>query len=186
MRRMNVVYLLLMVAAAAFFVTGCAKKPAPTVAAPVEESSWTAPPVETETPRGVDEQAVSDEPSRDRLLPLADATSAGLQRIHFGFDQHTLSAEAREILGRNADFLKNNTGVRVRIEGHTDERGSDEYNLALGERRARAARDYLISLGINGNRLSIISYGEEMPLERGATEASWAKNRRAEFNRINP
>ncbi len=186
MKKMNV-YWILMVALAAMFVTGCAKKPAPTAEAPIaQERVVEAPSVEREVPRGVDEQAVSDEVARDRLLPMADATGEGLQRIHFGFDQHTLSAEAREILARNAEYLKENPRVRVRIEGHTDERGSDEYNLALGERRARAARDYLISLGINGNRLTIISYGEEMPLVRASSESAWAQNRRAEFNRISP
>ncbi len=186
MKRKSVVFWVMMVAVAALLASGCARKPAPTVAAPADEAPRIveAPPMET--PRGVDEQAVSEEVARDRLLPLADATGSGLQRIHFGFDQHTLTAEAREILSRNANYLRDNPRVRVRIEGHTDERGSDEYNLALGERRARAARDYLISLGINGNRLSIISYGEEMPLERGSNEGAWAKNRRAEFNKISP
>jgi peptidoglycan-associated lipoprotein len=107
--------------------------------------------------------------------------AAELQRVHFDFDQYTLSSEARQTLADNAAILKARPQVRVLIEGHCDERGSDEYNLALGERRARATRDYLVSLGIAPERLSTISYGEEQPLEKGSSEAAWAKNRRAEF-----
>jgi peptidoglycan-associated lipoprotein len=110
---------------------------------------------------------------------------AGLERINFDFDQFTLSADARRILGDNAKYLKANSGIQVVIEGHCDERGSDEYNLALGESRALAAKNYLVSLGISAKRLSVISYGEEKPLSKGASEAAWAQNRRAEFKAVN-
>jgi peptidoglycan-associated lipoprotein len=106
---------------------------------------------------------------------------AGLNRIHFDLDQYTLTSGARDTLAANAAFLKANPDLQVRIEGHCDERGSDEYNLALGERRALAAMNYLESLGVAKARLSTISYGEEMPLVPGHDEAAWAKNRRAEF-----
>ena len=110
---------------------------------------------------------------------------AGLERIHFDFDQFTLSAEARSVLTKNAKFLRANSGVQAVIEGHTDERGSDEYNLALGESRALAAKSYLVSLGISAKRLSVISYGEEKPLQKGAGEEAWAQNRRAELKAVN-
>ena len=116
-------------------------------------------------------------PSHDQM--------AGLERIHFDFDQFTLSAEARSILGENAKYLSANSGVKAVIEGHCDERGSDEYNLALGESRALAAKSYLISLGVSAKRLSVISYGEEMPLSKGANESAWSQNRRAEFKAVN-
>ncbi len=116
-------------------------------------------------------------PSHDQM--------AGLERIHFDFDQFTLSAEARRILTKNAKFLKANSGVQAAIEGHCDERGSDEYNLALGESRALAAKSYLVSLGISAKRISVISYGEEKPLRNGSNEAAWAQNRRAEFKAVN-
>ncbi len=109
---------------------------------------------------------------------------AGLERIYFDFDQFTLSAEARSILGNNAKYLQANSGTNVVIEGHCDERGSDEYNLALGESRALAARNYLVSLGINASRLSVISYGEEKPLVQGQGESVWGQNRRAEFKAV--
>ncbi len=117
-------------------------------------------------------------------VPSHDAV-AGLERIHFDFDQFTLSADARRILKQNAKFLKANSGVQAVIEGHCDERGSDEYNLALGESRALAAKNYLVSLGISAKRLSVISYGEEKPLIKASNEAAWAQNRRAEFKAVN-
>lgn len=110
---------------------------------------------------------------------------AGLERIYFDFDQFTLSAEARSVLSDNAKYLQANSGTKVVIEGHCDERGSDEYNLALGESRALAARNYLVSLGINAGRLSVISYGEEKPLVQGEGESVWSQNRRAEFKTVN-
>ncbi|PLX74568.1 MAG: peptidoglycan-associated lipoprotein [Desulfuromonas sp.] len=110
--------------------------------------------------------------------------AAGLQRIHFDFDQFVLSDEARTILDQNAQYLRANASTNVVIEGHCDERGSDEYNLALGESRAIAAKNYLNSLGISGSRISVISYGEEKPLDQAANEEAWAMNRRAEFKAV--
>lgn len=112
---------------------------------------------------------------------LATTTTVGLQRIHFDFDQSIITPEARDILSKNADHLMAQAGVRIRIEGHCDERGTTEYNLALGERRAKSAYQYLMDLGVDPNRMTIVSYGEETPLDPAQTEAAWAKNRRAEF-----
>lgn len=104
-----------------------------------------------------------------------------LQNIHFDFDQHTLTEQARTILDENTRYLQTNAAATITISGHCDERGSDEYNLALGERRAFAARDYLVSMGISPDRINTISYGEEKPLDMASNEEAWAKNRRAEF-----
>ena len=106
-----------------------------------------------------------------------------LQTVYFGFDSSTLSDEARALLRANADWLKANTdhGHGVVMGGHCDERGTKEYNLALGERRASAARDYLASLGVDTSVLRVISYGEEDPAESGHSEDAWAKNRRCTF-----
>ena len=95
--------------------------------------------------------------------------------------QYDLRTDARTILDRKASFLNQNSSVRVQIEGHTDERGTEEYNLALGERRANAAKQYLTTAGISAGRLSTISYGKERPLDPGHNEAAWAKNRRDHF-----
>jgi peptidoglycan-associated lipoprotein len=113
-----------------------------------------------------------------------DGTLYGLEDIHFEFDQSSLSPEAQEVLRRNADWLRKNSSVSVEVEGHCDERGTIEYNLALGDRRARSAKDFLVNLGIGAARMRTISYGKEMPLDPGHTEGAWAKNRRAHFTII--
>ena len=103
------------------------------------------------------------------------------QDIHFDFDSALLSREAQNILKEKARFLKNNQNATVTIEGHCDERGTSEYNMALGDRRARSAKSFLVDLGISSNRIKTISYGEERPLVPRSTPEAWAKNRRAHF-----
>lgn len=100
-------------------------------------------------------------------------------RVHFGFDKYNLTSEARYVLQKQAAWLKANPSVRVTIEGHTDERGTREYNLALGERRANAVRDYLVAQGISPDRMDVVSYGKERPVALGSNEQAWAQNRRA-------
>jgi len=104
-----------------------------------------------------------------------------MQTIYFDYNTFDLTPEARETLNANASWLKHNPRTRVVIEGHCDKRGSTEYNLALGEKRGQVVRRYLRSLGVPGDRLTVISYGEESPVDYGETEAAFAKNRRAEF-----
>lgn len=101
-------------------------------------------------------------------------------RAYFGFDQFSLNATARSILDKQAAWLQANPAVNVIIEGHADERGTREYNLGLGDRRANAVKDYLVALGVNPSRVKTISYGKERPRALGSTEAAWAQNRRAE------
>ena len=101
--------------------------------------------------------------------------------VMFEFDSASLTVEAQEILRAKAEWLRDNPGVRVIIEGHCDERGTNEYNLALGDRRAYSAKAFLTDLGIDDARLTTISYGEERPIVSGSTEEAWAKNRRAHF-----
>ena len=101
--------------------------------------------------------------------------------IHFEFDKSTLLVDAMEILKQKAEWLSTHEDVNITIEGHCDERGTSEYNLALGERRAESAKAFLIDLGISGNRISTVSYGEERPLDLGHEEAAWSANRRDHF-----
>jgi peptidoglycan-associated lipoprotein len=101
--------------------------------------------------------------------------------VYFAFDDYTLSSDAQTVLNKLADNLRSNAGSVVQIQGHCDERGSIEYNLALGERRANSVKNYLSGLGIEGARLNTISFGEEKPVDDGHDEAAWARNRRAEF-----
>jgi peptidoglycan-associated lipoprotein len=111
----------------------------------------------------------------------ADLPANPLETVYFDFDSWLLSVQAREALARNAAWLRTNAAVTVTLEGHTDERGSDAYNLALGEQRAKAALGYLKNLGIDVRRLTVVSYGEEKPAVDGDDEAAWSKNRRVEF-----
>jgi peptidoglycan-associated lipoprotein len=99
-------------------------------------------------------------------------------RVFFGYDKSSISAEAQTVLKRQAAWLKKNSSVTVTIEGHADERGTREYNLALGERRANAVKDYVTALGVDRSRVKTISYGKERPVALGSNEAAWAQNRR--------
>jgi len=125
------------------------------------------------------EAVVQPETSKEAVQ--APELQTELQKIYFNFDSSDLSQESRGILSKNAEVLTKNTSIKIRIEGNCDERGSDEYNMALGERRAKAAKDYLVNLGVQSDRLSVISYGEEKPVDPGHDEAAWAKNRRDDF-----
>ncbi|MBN1383725.1 MAG: peptidoglycan-associated lipoprotein Pal [Elusimicrobia bacterium] len=110
-----------------------------------------------------------------------------LQNVYFDYDVAILRADARTVLSRNAEWLKSNPDVEIIIEGHCDERGTTDYNIALGDRRAKAVRKYLMKLGIEGNRMATITYGEEKPVAFGHDERSWSKNRRANMlGRIPP
>ncbi len=116
-------------------------------------------------------------------LSAGDASAAApeLDTVYFAFDSYSLSGEGREALKKNAQWLGENPASTIQIEGHCDERGTTEYNLALGERRANAAKEYLQKVGVDSSRISVISYGEERPLDSGHDESAWARNRRASF-----
>jgi len=172
----------------AMLAGGCAKKeivkgeePVPAAAKPVEPApAKPAPKTEMVREQPITEASVVKE--QPVLTSAEAAAEAALSKIHFDFDSFALSLTARDALSKNADYLlKKYTSVKVQIEGHCDERGSDEYNLALGEKRAQAALNYLVTLGVPAARLSFISYGEEKPADPGHDEAAWAKNRRDEF-----
>ena len=156
------------------FMIGCGPKPEPPVEPEItpgtENISNRAEPTETE------DVGLKTEESTVEELPAID-----LVVIHFDTDKATIRDDARDILKRNAELLSEYPEVKVIIEGHCDERNTVEYNLALGERRAAATKEYLIRLGIDGSRLSTISYGEERPVSFGHDEASWQANRRAAF-----
>ncbi|MHB8709227.1 MAG: peptidoglycan-associated lipoprotein Pal [Desulfuromonadales bacterium] len=168
--------------AALVAAAGCATKttptPEPVTPPPVQAPMPTTDVTQQPEVRGVESQPVQSGPVADHQAV------AGLERVHFAYNQFTLDEAARITLEQNAVYLRNKPAEKVVIEGHCDERGSDEYNLALGERRAVAAKNYLVSLGIAADRLSIISYGEEKPLVAESNEEAWAKNRRAEFKAV--
>jgi peptidoglycan-associated lipoprotein len=118
---------------------------------------------------------------REAALKKTEREAPKLESIHFDFDQWLLQDDQKEIMLRDAEWLKANPQVRIRIEGNCDERGTAEYNLALGQKRAEAAKGFLRGLGISESRMQTISYGEEHPLDPGHDEAAWAKNRRVDF-----
>jgi peptidoglycan-associated lipoprotein len=175
----------------AFLAGGCAKKemvkgeaPIPSATKPAETAP-AKPPVKEEagrdqpTKEAPAPQTVKEEPLKEAVQVAAESP---LEKVYFDFDSYLLSPSARETLKKDADYLlKNIPAVKVQVEGNCDERGSDEYNLALGEKRSKAALNYLVTLGVPAARLSFISYGKEKPADPGHDEAAWAKNRRAEF-----
>ena len=176
-----------------FLTCGCAKQvsvkkdePIDSAAVkPVVTSSVDAVPVRTDPmPQAASlivRPMVNQEGAVRQQAADAGQLQASPDRIYFNFDSYALSNEARDTLMRITEFMKKGETVKVRIEGNCDELGSDEYNLALGERRARAAMQYLVAMGIPEERLTVISYGKERPADQGHDSAARAKNRRDEF-----
>ena len=178
MKRHVLFALLLLVPLAA-----CGGKRPPAVAGSAGGARPPAPPVTgTETLEGPDVQTV-DRGSELSERELSDASGEGgpLEDIHFEYDSAALTDEARAILERHAAWIKSRPGLKIVVEGHCDERGTVEYNLALGDQRARAARDYLVNLGVPASMLTATSFGKERPLDPAGNEAAWARNRRGHF-----
>lgn len=143
---------------------------------------------QTEAEEPVVAQPAPEPPPREETVAAAPVERAApaplaLQNVNFDYDKYELTPVAMDILSINAKGLREHPEAQILIEGHCDERGTVEYNLALGDRRAKAVKDYLVALGIDSSRLSTISYGKERPLDDGHNESAWAKNRRAEFVR---
>ena len=187
---MSRLFLLLLFVFSLSMTCGCAMKSAKTTpTAPSLPQSSTAPAATNDPLRGEqgqirEETIVAAPPTTitiEPLTPLEKPILAGLQAIPFSYDQHLLSEEARNIIAANAAILKGTSKVKFQLAGHCDERGSDQYNIALGERRAEAVRSYLLELGIAAEWMETVSYGEEQPLDPGHDESAWVKNRRVDF-----
>jgi len=176
---MKKILILLLVILAA----GCAKKlPPPEGAAMKTEKSakeTSAEAVKKETVKEVVEPKVAK--LEETTVPSRMEESVVLQDALFDYDRYDIRADARPVLDSAASFLKKNMNLNVIIEGHCDERGTNEYNLALGEKRAKAVKNYLTSLGINPTRMTVMTYGEEKPACTEHNESCWQKNRRAHF-----
>ena len=173
---------------------GCAKRPATTAASAPAPTGTAA----TTAPSGGATQATTPPPAAATAPPAATAAPQAptatarpapkeftaipeLKPIYFDFDKYDIRPADAKILDANAQWLKSNAEQLVLIEGHCDERGTNEYNLALGERRAKSTMNYLVSQGVQANRITIISYGEERPTCTEKSEGCWAKNRRSHF-----
>jgi peptidoglycan-associated lipoprotein len=174
------------------FALGCAKKQAVKSTDTAAGSSAATPGAQTPESGGIATESMKPEapaPSAaGQQMAAAEAGAAVTQEkpspfqdIRFDFDKSTVRADAKPILSAVADYMKKNKGAKLLIEGHCDERGTSEYNMALGDRRAESARAYLASLGVPASALSTVSFGKERPLDPGHTEDAWAKNRRAHF-----
>jgi len=187
-KKMWIILALAFIIPGLLFTVSCAKKAVKDDAAMMKqaedqdamkakEAAERAKQEEMERQRAIEEQRLKDEAmmkqeARDMFLN---------EDIHFEFDSSTLTPEAQLILKKKAEWLQNNPESMSTIEGHCDDRGTSEYNLALGDKRATSAKNFLVDLGISASRLTTISYGEERPVDPGQNEEAWAKNRRCHF-----
>jgi peptidoglycan-associated lipoprotein len=176
-----------MLLVAAITAGACGKKQpeVPPPAATTPETTPTTPPPPPPPPPPTRAETPPPAPTEDEIfarMSLDDLNKqAPLAAVYFELDAIDLTEEARGILQKNTDWLKRRTSTRILVEGHADNRGTNEYNLALGERRADAVRDYLVSLGIPAERIAVVSKGEEEPACTDDTESCWQQNRRGQF-----
>jgi peptidoglycan-associated lipoprotein len=188
-KKMTVFIALVIACSVLFLMTSCATQkeaiveevtPAPPTG-PSEEEIRAAREAEE---RVAQERREQEARQKEEALARKEMQDFESDHIYFDFDKSELTAEARAILVKKAEYLKKNPEYNVRIEGNCDERGTNEYNLALGERRAHAALDFLATLDVSEDRMSTISYGEERPLDPGSNEDAWARNRNDQFNLV--
>ena len=161
-------------------LAGCSSK---TAQPDVPSTASASPPAET-TQQPAASSGSTTSSSLDALKrgdSTATPASSPLQEVYFDFDSYDLRADARDVLKTNGQWLKANAVAQIQIEGHCDERGTGEYNLALGSKRAQSVKDYLVTLGTDADRLSTISYGSELPVCKDHSEDCWQKNRRVKF-----
>ena len=161
----------ILIVGAALLLTGCPKKPEVGAGGP---GAAGGPGVEKVTPA----KPITEAPVQPGATPTGEGP---LKDVFFDFDKAVIRDDAKQALNEDIQWLKANPAARTMVEGHCDERGTNEYNLGLGERRARAVRDYLVAGGIDAKRISTISYGEERPFVLGHDEAAWKWNRRGHF-----
>lgn len=174
---------LVLILPAMLFTVSCAKKAVESE--PAVTPAETPPPVEDTTAADAEEKARieaerlrAEEAERARMVARNAFTN---EDIHFEFDSSALLPLAQDLLNQKAEYVISMPGQSITIEGHCDERGTDAYNMALGERRAEAAKAFLVNLGVNGSQINTISYGEERPVDTAKNEEAYAKNRRAHF-----
>ena len=180
-----IVLALVLVVPAMLFTVSCAKKEVmaePEVAPaeqPAEEMSQTDAEAEAAEKARMEAERLAAEEAERAMEAARQAFTS--EDVYFEFDSSALLPMAQETLSKKADYMLHNPGQSVTVEGHCDERGTAAYNLALGERRADAAKAFLVNLGVNADEISTISYGEEQPVDPGHNEEAWAKNRRDHF-----
>lgn len=175
MKNRSVLFLVLILSISLMALWGCPKKAEVTTApeAPKEEPA-PAPPEEAKP-------EVAPAPAKEEIKERAAAAAEGVQPIYFDFDKSFIRDDAKPVMKANAEWLKANPKAKIKIEGNCDERGTIEYNQALGQRRAASAKKYLTDMGIAASRISLISYGKEKPICKESDETCWQKNRRDDF-----
>lgn len=172
---------LITISSAMFFTASCAQKMVQTETVPATQQEVSKASDKSNKDTDQNKQSEKDRLRAEQATRKVAGNRVVSERVYFAFDSALLSEQAQQILSSKADYLRTYSEVMVTVEGHCDERGTDAYNIALGERRAEAVKNFLVDLGISANRLNTISYGEERPVALGQNEVSWAKNRRAQF-----
>lgn len=166
----------LVVFAMVLALVGCSRRPQPQVVAEPEP-----PPPPVQTVQAPPAQPVEEQLEDQRALVERLLNQIMSQDVYFEFDQHTLTSAGRDVLSAVGQILVRETRIRLVVEGHTDERGTESYNMGLGGRRAESVRSYLLNYGVDSGRMQAISFGEERPKAQGSSEGDWAQNRRAAF-----
>ena len=178
MNRIPVTRIALLAVGAVLLVTACSSKPKPVVAPESKPAAATATPVPSRTPIA----KVEPKPEAPVRISVEELNRKGyLKDAFFDYDRYEIRQDQRDTLTKDAAWLRENGTVKFTVEGHCDERGTSQYNMALGERRAEAVKDYLVQLGIASSRVQIISYGKERPFVTGHDEKARAQNRRGHF-----
>jgi peptidoglycan-associated lipoprotein len=168
----------------ATLVSACGKKAEPVTQSTPQPGPPAANNTTTTPTRPSNADSIARAEAARREAERAALVNELAETIHFDYDQFTINADDTARLDRKAAIMKANAGLRIRVTGHADERGSDEYNLALGMKRAVAAKEYLVRIGVDGSRIEVASLGREVPVDPSSNEAAWAKNRRGEFEAI--
>lgn len=185
-KRIWIGFALLVVVPGLLLTASCGKKqvqPADTDTMVGQEDADAARRAEMERQRLAEEQRLKEQALKEETIHQERMAKEqfGSEDVYFEFDSAVLTSDSQAMLKKKAGWMKANSGTRAVIEGHCDERGTSEYNLALGDRRAESAKTFLVNLGISASRMTTISYGEEKPMDTGSSESAYAKNRRAHF-----
>jgi peptidoglycan-associated lipoprotein len=178
MKRRSPLYVPIVLLLSVFVLWGCPKKAEVSSAPEPQKEAAPVEPMKEEPRVEQKPELMREEPRVEAPKERAAAAETGLQPIYFDFDRSFVRDDAKAVMKANAEWLKANPKVKIRIEGNCDERGANEYNQALGQRRASSAKKYLTDLGISAKRILLISYGKEKPVCRASTEDCWQKNRR--------
>ena len=178
-RKWMLILALMLIVPALMMTTGCSKKAMKKDGMGTKTADGSQ--SDADRQKALEEERLRQEAAKKRAMEMAKSKFTN-EHVYFAYDSAVLDEIAQELLKAKANWLKENPGAKVLISGHCDERGTVEYNLALGDRRAESAKRFLVGLGVDAGALQTISYGKEQPLDPGNNEEAWARNRRAQFD----